>query len=152
MPSMGAARSAVATGSYEEAVRLVREVLEVEPDHREALDMLGFVLFFLGRSGEAEPFCRLAVLRYPDHAYAWKGLGMHLVRLGQRDEGFRAIRRATELRPDWFDPHWDFLVMARRAGDRVRFDAMMQTARSRFPAEHARLAALAADPWPAATP
>ena len=67
---------------------------------------------------------------------------MHLVRLGQHDEGFRAIERATELRPDWFDPHWDYLVMARTVGSQERFDAMLERARSRFPQEAARLAAL----------
>jgi tetratricopeptide (TPR) repeat protein len=117
-------------------------VLALAPDHREALDLIGFVLFFLERSAEAEPFVRRAVELYPDHAYCWKGLGMHLVRLGRHDEGFSAIERATELRPDWFDPHWDYLVMALRVGSQARFDAMFDRARSRFPQEAARLAAL----------
>jgi hypothetical protein len=64
---------------------------------------------------------------------------MHLVKLGQHDEGFRAIERATELRPDWFDPHWDYLVMARRVGSGERFDAMMPRARERFPGQARRL-------------
>ncbi len=137
--SLVLARRAVAARAYGDAERLLREVLAEAPDHREALDLIGFVLFFLDRSVEAEPFVRRAVELYPDHAYAWKGLGMHLVRLGRHDEGFGAIERATELRPDWFDPHWDYLVMARSVGLQERFDAMLERARSRFPQETGRL-------------
>lgn len=144
MPNMDPIRRAVNAGAHAEAEQLLREVLAEAPDHREALDLMGFVLFFLDRSPEAEPFCRRAVELYPNHAYAWKGLGMHLVRLGRHEEGFRAIERATELRPQWFDPHWDYLVMARSVGSQERFDAMLKRAVERFPAQAARMSALAA--------
>jgi tetratricopeptide (TPR) repeat protein len=124
-------------------VALLRGVLEADPDHREGLDLLGFALFFAGRSAEAEPFCRHAVEKHPEHAYAWKGLGLHLIALGQRDEGFAAVERACTLKPGWFDPHWDYLVSARAAGDRARFERMRPLAEARFPAQAEMLRALA---------
>lgn len=138
-----AARAAVKARAWTEAERSLREVLARDPDHREALDLIGFVLFFADRSAEAEPFCRRAVALRPDHAYAWKGLGMHLVRLGQHEEGFAALEKATELSPGWFDPHWDYLVTSKAAGARDRFDRMLRVAIERFPAEAARLRRLA---------
>jgi predicted Zn-dependent protease len=133
----------VGARAFDDAERLLRDVLAQDPDHREALDLLGFVLFFTNRSAEAEPFCRRAVERRPDHAYAWKGLGMHLVRLGKHDEGFAALERATELKPGWFDPHWDYLVMCRETGARDRLEKMLAIALERFPAQAPRLRALA---------
>jgi tetratricopeptide (TPR) repeat protein len=134
---------------FSEAEQILREVLAELPDDREALDLIGFALYFQDRSAEAEPYCRRAVELSPEHAYAWKGLGMHLIRLGRHDEGFRAVEHATELRPDWFDPHWDFLVMALQVGSPERFDAMMALAKARFPDAAARLAQLAARRPPA---
>jgi tetratricopeptide (TPR) repeat protein len=139
MSTIEAARKAVGARDWAEALRALSAVLAADPDHREALDHIGFVLFFLDRSAEALPYCRRAVELGPEHAYAWKGLGMHLVRLGEEEEGFAAIEQACTLKPAWFDPHWDYLVMCRATQSRERFDRMLALASARFPKEAPRL-------------
>jgi len=143
MSAIAEARAAIGQQAWDEAIDRLRGVLDADPDHREALDLIGFALYFAGRSAEAEPYCRRAVEKHPENAYAWKGLGLHLVKLGQLDEGFAAVERACTLKPGWFDPHWDYLVSARAVGDRASFERMLPLAEARFPAQAAKLRALA---------
>ena len=143
MSAIAEARAAIGRQAWDEAIDRLRGALDADPDHREALDLIGFALYFAGRSAEAEPYCRRAVEKHPENAYAWKGLGLHLVKLGQLDEGFAAVERACTMKPGWFDPHWDYLVSARAVGDRARFERMLPLAEARFPAQAAKLRALA---------
>ena len=77
---------------------LLREVLEAEPDNLPALDLLGFVLYFLDRPEEGEQACRRALELEPDHAYAHKGLGLNLAkRGGDLEAALGHIRRAMAL-------------------------------------------------------
>ncbi|MBI4955290.1 MAG: hypothetical protein HY908_24920 [Myxococcales bacterium] len=137
------ARRALSAGAPAEAERILRTVLAARPDECEALHLCGFALYLLDRSAEAEPLCRRAVALDPDDAYGWSGLGLHLVRLGQGDEGFRALEHAMELAPDWLDGFWDYLVTCLDQAERARFWRVHPVALARFPGARARLEALA---------
>ena len=136
--TLEAARAAATAKEFARAEALLREVLGAAPDSLPALDLLGFVLYFLGRPEEGEQACRRALELEPDHAYAHKGLGLNLAkRGGDLNEALWHIRRAVELKPDWFDPAWDLVVTLKNAGRLDEAMSELERAQSCFP-EHAR--------------
>lgn len=115
------------------AERLLREVLETEPDSVPALDLLGYVLYFLDRSAEAERVCLRTLELAPEHPYALKGLGLCLAKRGAIDEAVRLLERAIELRATWFDPYWDLSVTLVEAGRYAEACAIITRARDAIP-------------------
>ncbi len=111
-----AASAAATRRDYAGALVELEAALADDPTHLRALDLAGFVLFFLGRFADAEAMCRRAIAIDPDHAYARKGLGLCVARQGRVDEGVASLRRAIALKPAWFDPYWDLGVVLRDAG------------------------------------
>ncbi|MCU0662223.1 MAG: tetratricopeptide repeat protein [Myxococcota bacterium] len=105
------ARKAATGKRLEQAADLLEELLTREPADIDALDMLGFVRFFQGRFEDSRTACEKALAHSPDHAYAHKGLGLNLARLGQLEAGIVHLKRAMELRPTWSDPPHDLAVV-----------------------------------------
>lgn len=105
------ARALLGDKKFAEARALLEEALTVVPRHLTVLDLLGFSCFFLGDYAACEKHCRAALDIKPDHAYATKGLGLALSRLGRVDEGILKLERAVALEPHWFDPYWDLVVV-----------------------------------------
>ena len=80
-----------------------------------------------------------AIALSPNNAYARKGWGLCVAKQGRVDEGLASLERAIALRPEWFDPNWDFLVVcgeSRRMKDGRRVLAL---ARERFPEQRGEL-------------
>jgi tetratricopeptide (TPR) repeat protein len=117
-------------------------VLAQEPHNLNALDLQGFVLYFLDRPAEAEMACRKALALEPNRAYSTKGLGLCVAKQGRIDEGLDLLRKAIQLEPHWFDPRWDLAVVL---GDAKRFDeafTVLTEAESAVPQEAVRFEAL----------
>lgn len=115
------------------AEKLLREVLAEHPASVPALDLLGYVLYFLERPAEAEVVCRQTLELRPGHPYALKGLGLCIAKRGATDEAVATIEAAIAGKPDWFDPYWDLcvtLVEARRYADAC---AIIKRAREAIP-------------------
>ena len=120
------ARDAAQQGRHDEAIARCLEILDQDPQHRGALDLLGFAHFFKKEYATAEQWCRKTLEHYPDHAYGRKGLGLCLARQGKLDEGLVELHEAMRLEPKFFDPYWDTAVVLREAG---RFDEALATLR-----------------------
>ncbi|MFT7223498.1 MAG: tetratricopeptide (TPR) repeat protein [Cellvibrionaceae bacterium] len=54
------------TQRYEEALQLITMALELQPDNAAIMDSMGWVLFKLGRNGEAIDYLRRALEQFPD--------------------------------------------------------------------------------------
>jgi len=140
---LDAARAAATANEFARAEALLRELLESAPDNLPALDLLGFVLYFSDRPEEGEQVCRHALELEPDHAYAHKGLGLNLAkRGGDLDEALGHLRRAIELKPNWFDPAWDLVVTLKNAGRLDEAMSELEQARPCFPEFARRWAAM----------
>ncbi len=91
---------ALQQGRAQEAERLTREYLAHEPDHQDALLLLGLCLQEQGRSAEAvEPYRQLTQM-LPLSALHWNNLGTVLRSAGQVREAEDAYRRALQLDPN----------------------------------------------------
>jgi GTP-binding protein len=120
------ARDAAQKGRHDEAIARCLEILEQDPKHRGALDLLGFAHFFKKEYATAEEWCRKTLAHYPEHAYGRKGLGLCLARQGKLEEGLKELHEAMRLEPKFFDPYWDTAVVLREAG---RFEEALATLR-----------------------
>ena len=105
------AHEAATNKQLDEAAEFIEEALNLEPDNVTGLDYLGFVRFFQLRYEEAEQACRKTLEIKPNHAYAYKGLGLCLARQGDLEQGRASLERAMDLKPKWFDPYWDLAVV-----------------------------------------
>jgi predicted O-linked N-acetylglucosamine transferase (SPINDLY family) len=85
---------------------LLRDVLAADPDHADALSLLGLVLTQTGRRAEALPLWRRAAdLRPADPAHRYN-LAELLRQLGHAAEAEGEFRAAVELAPAWAEAHF----------------------------------------------
>lgn len=81
----------------EEAGNLLRGVLEIKPDHEDALRQYGIWLCENGKPDEAETFLRAALDYDPNCAPTWGALGSIYSKRGRDAEAIYALDRALSL-------------------------------------------------------
>ena len=111
------AREALLESKYGESLKLYLEVLKVDENNLTALNTLGFIYYFKGEFAEGIKYCLRAVEKYPENAYARKGLGLYLAKEGRRDEAAASIKKAIELDPDFVDAYHDLAYVYYESGD-----------------------------------
>jgi tetratricopeptide (TPR) repeat protein len=87
------------TNRHDEALQLIEQAYQLNPDDPAILDSLGWVNFRLGNLTEAEVLLRKALQRFSDHEVA-AHLGEVLWTLGERSEARAVWSRALKLQPD----------------------------------------------------
>ena len=88
-------------GRLQAAESIYRQILQVEPDHAEALHVLGILNAQAGHHQVAVEYLRRALMVRPDWAEAHANLGNALREQGKPDEAVPYLRRALQLRPDY---------------------------------------------------
>jgi tetratricopeptide (TPR) repeat protein len=136
------ARAAIDAHTLGDARESITQGLALAPDNLILLDLGGFVCFFLGDYVTNEAYCRRALALKPDHAYAFKGLGLALARQGRVDEGVQSLERSVALAPDWVDSYWDLAVTLLEANRPDQALQVVERAEKAVPGEAKRLAAL----------
>lgn len=91
-------------GRLAEAERAYRRILQQEPDHSDALHLLGVVALQTGSLEPALQLVQRAVALRPDAAFYRTNLGQVLERLGRDDEARAAYEAAIELDPHDAEP------------------------------------------------
>lgn len=92
-------------GRLAEAETLYREILEVQPNHPDALHLLGVVARRAGRNDLAVELIRRAIGVNDQIAGFHYNLGNALVQQGKSDEAIAAYRRALQLEPRFIEAH-----------------------------------------------
>ncbi|WP_176785992.1 tetratricopeptide repeat protein [Propionivibrio dicarboxylicus] len=92
---------------HEQVVDTCRRVLDVFPDHPEALNNLGYALVALQRYAPAIDCYRAMLASAPDDADTWLNLGNVLRHERQLDCALDAYRRALALRPAFAEAHME---------------------------------------------
>jgi predicted O-linked N-acetylglucosamine transferase (SPINDLY family) len=113
-------------GELEQAEALYRKVLEVDPEHAEALHLLGLVTYQQGDFPKAIELIRRALPELDDLPEAHLNLGNALRETGQLSEAADCYRRAIELDPDY---GMAYSNLARALNDQRLFEAALESAR-----------------------
>ena len=87
------------TGSLDAAASGYEAVIRLEPQHHEALHLLGVVRMQQGDPAEASRLIRRAIRLSPSDARAHSNLASALIAASRFDEAIEAARRATDLAP-----------------------------------------------------
>lgn len=86
-------------GRFADAERACREVLALDPDHFDALTMLGLIAMRAGRNDIAADFLGRAIAVNDDNPDCHFNCGFALAVLGRLDEAARHFTRAIEINP-----------------------------------------------------
>jgi predicted O-linked N-acetylglucosamine transferase (SPINDLY family) len=92
-------------GDLAQAKRGYERILEVDPDHAEALHLLGVIAHQLGKSEVAVQIIGKALAIEPGFAEAHSNFGNALVTIGQVEKAAESFRTAIRLKPGFADAH-----------------------------------------------
>ena len=84
-------------GCLAEARRLCQQILQGEPDHADALYLLGLIAHQTGQPTQTVELMRRALAIAPDQARCYSILGLDLMALGMANEAEASFRRAIAL-------------------------------------------------------
>lgn len=91
-------------GMEQQALNNMLKVLELQPDHAEALNFVGYTWADKNiRLQEALAYIKKAIALKPDNGYIVDSLGWIYYRLGDYQGAVQALNRSLELEPE--DPH-----------------------------------------------
>ena len=90
-------------GRLAEAENRYRQILAGEPDHFDALHMLGVIRHQQGHGAEALELIERALKSNPDSARALSNLGLVLYALGRPDDALASFDRALMVAPDFVE-------------------------------------------------
>ncbi len=92
-------------GRLAEAETVYREVLVQQPDHADALHLLGMLAGQVGELDVAVDLMRRATVLNPDFADAHNNLGFALAKNGKINDAIGSYREAIRLKPDLYEAH-----------------------------------------------
>jgi Flp pilus assembly protein TadD len=88
-------------GNLRQAETLYRQILEIDPEHVDALHLLGLTSTQLGRNEQAGEYLRRALRLRPEKPEVHNNLGVVLKKQGRLEEAIACYRHALSLRPDY---------------------------------------------------
>lgn len=99
-------------GSFQLAELLLSPALSRDPRNIELLNLYGYVSFKLNNFTDAQKANQAVLELDPNNAYAHKGMGLTLSRLGKVEEGIAFLKKAVALADDDFlDPYYDLALI-----------------------------------------
>lgn len=106
------ARCWAQNGNCQIALRLIEDLLEDNPQDCAALRLSGYLQFMMGHYREAARANQIVLQHHPQDAYASKGLGLSLYRLGKVRQGVYHLTRAIQFADEGFlDPYYDLALV-----------------------------------------
>jgi tetratricopeptide (TPR) repeat protein len=103
-------------GRLREAEQLYRQLLGQQPNHAEALHLLGVLAGQVGRNDVAVDLIRRAIAFRPNYPEAHSNLGGVLMVNGRLDEAMAACRQAIALNPNLPEAHYNLGNVLRDKG------------------------------------
>lgn len=104
-------------GRLQEAEVIYRQILQSQPDHPDALHLLGLVAHQVGRHEAAVDLIGKAIAINPAAPEYHNNIGEAYRAQGRRKEAMDCYRRALGLRPDYQDSHHNMGVVLQEQGD-----------------------------------
>jgi len=138
----------VASGGYEEAIALYRQVLDVRPDHAVAANNMGNAYQKMGRFADAVSCYRQARDAQPGNAAIRTNLGRALEASGNARHALEELGGALQLAPDSAEIHYHIATLLEHqlflAEARHYYEAALRL-RPGYPAAHIGLGDVLAD-------
>ena len=103
-------------GRRAEAEAIYRQILALEPNHSDALHLLGIIARQAGRNAVAIELFRKAITLHPNAPAYHYNLGNALRHEGRLDEAIAAFHRVIDIQPDHLDAHNNLGVALRERG------------------------------------
>jgi predicted O-linked N-acetylglucosamine transferase (SPINDLY family) len=94
-------------GRLAEAERIYREILVRQPNHAEALHLLGALASQVGQPDVAVELIQRAIKILPDFAEAHYNLGIALAGNERMDQAIASYRHAIRINPDYAQAHYN---------------------------------------------
>ena len=92
-------------GKLDEAERLYREILIIEPNHPDANHNLGVIMYVFGKLDKAEANFKKTIEFKSEYALAYYNLGLVLQLLKKMDEAEANFRKTVKLKPDFVEAY-----------------------------------------------
>jgi tetratricopeptide (TPR) repeat protein len=92
-------------GRLREAEQIYRRILQAEPDHADALHLLGLIAYQGGQHAQAIEYIGRAVSLNSSVEGYYNSLGMAYRAVGNRSEALSCYRRAVQLKPGFAEAH-----------------------------------------------
>jgi protein O-GlcNAc transferase len=115
--AMKAAQASGQAGRFSEAESIYGQILAAQPNHPDALHLLGVVIGQAGRVDEATELIRRAISFAPGNAGYHCDLGNFLQMRGQTDDAIASFERALTLKPDYAEAHYNLAIAFKSKGD-----------------------------------
>ncbi len=103
-------------GALANAEAIYRQILAAEPNHVEALHLLGVIAHQIGRNDMALQLIGRALALKPDHADAHCHLGAALAALRRPSEAIASYERALALKPGYVEAYCNLGVVLKELG------------------------------------
>jgi tetratricopeptide (TPR) repeat protein len=94
-------------GNLQQAEVHYRQILQIDPQHADALHMIGLLAHQVGRNDVAVDYIQHALRLRPDSPAAHNNLGIALRNQGRLDEAIAAYHQAVRLKPDFADAYYN---------------------------------------------
>ena len=120
-------------GRLDEAEGLYRAMLQVEPNHADALHLLGVVNHQLARNEQARELIHKAIMLNPQAAEYHNNLGEVCRAMHSLDEARHCFSKAISLRPDFAEPHRNLALVELEEGNPAQAISLLQASMERFP-------------------
>jgi Flp pilus assembly protein TadD len=92
-------------GDLQQAEQLYRKILQAEPTHVDAWNLLGLIAYQVGRHDQAVLTISRALRLKPDFPEAHNNLGLAFKEQGKLEAALACFREAVRLKPDYADAH-----------------------------------------------
>lgn len=127
------ARKFAANGNFQLSEILLSKAIDLGKADKELYEFYGFVSFMLGNYSDAKKANEEALKIHPDSAYANKGMGLSIARLGEVDKGIEFLRKAISLSDENFtDPYYDLAVILFENGRKEEALSVIEEGRNKY--------------------
>jgi predicted O-linked N-acetylglucosamine transferase (SPINDLY family) len=94
-------------GRLADAEGIYRQILAVQPNHSDAMHLLGVLAHQAGKSDAGIELIRQAIALNPGNGTYYNNLGLALTDLRRLDEALTALRRAVQVNPNSAQAHYN---------------------------------------------
>jgi tetratricopeptide (TPR) repeat protein len=95
-------------GDLEQAEKLYKHILQNNPEHPNALNMLGVLASQTHRNDFAESLLRKAIIVKSDSPLYYNNLALVLEQLGKKDEASKCFIKALDLNKDYCEANYNY--------------------------------------------